>query len=53
MVSRLIVDVSEGVVDKYVLINGKAKYLFILCTVHFVLNILNTTTPSSIKQIPL
>lgn len=30
MVSRLICDVSEGVVDKYVLINGKYKYLFIL-----------------------
>ena len=39
MVSRLIIDVSEGVVDKYVAINGKSKYLFILCTVHFVLNI--------------
>lgn len=53
MVCRLICDVSEGVVDKYVLINSKYKYLFILCTVHFALNILNITTPSSLKQIPL
>ena len=53
MVSRLIIDVSDGVVDKYVPINGKYKYLFVLCIVHFALNILNITTPSSIKQIPL